>query len=95
MEETKRISGDYPAFASVAYSVSGDVYCQKGLTIREYFAAKMMHGLITNNFTPLGFENVDENDLAKLAVKCSDALIMALNNCTGESSTVEIEISKK
>ena len=58
--------------------VEGDAW--SGITKREYFAAKIMQGLVNNNFSPTGFQNGDENELAKLAVKCSDALLSALVN---------------
>ena len=49
-----------------------------GLTKREYFAALIMQGLVANNFSPTGFQNGDENSLAEHAVKCSNALLSAL-----------------
>jgi len=79
MEDTKTKLGDAPAFASVAYSVSGDGYCQEGLTIREYFAAKAMQSLCINNGKNCyKFNKVDE--LAIEAVNVADALIRALKN---------------
>ena len=76
MEDTKTKLGDAPAFASVAYSVSGDGYCQEGLTIREYFAAKAMQGLLT--ITSLSDHDCEV--IAKHAVNQADALIRALAN---------------
>ena len=77
MEETKQKSGDAPAFASVACSVSGDVYCQEGLTIREYYAAKAMQGIMANTRAePTKQEHF--YNIADDAVRCADALIRAL-----------------
>jgi len=75
MDKAETKTKDMAAFACV-----DPEYLQEGLTKREYFAAKMMQGLVNNNFTPTGFQNGDENALAKLAVKCSDALLSALSN---------------
>ena len=54
-------------------------FTQYGLTKREHFAGLIMQGLVENNFTPTGFQNGNENNLAELAVKCSDALLEALS----------------
>jgi len=79
MEDTKTKLCDAPAFASVAYSVSGDGYCQEGLTIREYFAAKAMQGICVNAGRN-GHKFHEADELAKEAVKVADALISALAN---------------
>ena len=75
MDKLETKNKDKGAFACV-----DPTYLQEGLTKREYFAAKMMQGLVNNNFTPTGFQNGDENTLAEMAVKCSDALLSALAN---------------
>lgn len=46
-----------------------------GLSIREYFAAKCLAGLLANQHMVL----VSANTLAKQAIICADALIEALN----------------
>lgn len=62
-----------------AFACSDSEYLQKGLTKREYFAAKIMQGLVNTNFTSSGFQNTSEKGLADLAVKCSDALLKSLD----------------
>jgi len=79
MEETKQKLGDSPAFASVGYSVSGDGYCQEGLTMREYFAAKAMQGICVNTGRN-GHKFHESDKLANEAVRIADALIRALAN---------------
>lgn len=49
-----------------------------GLTKRERFAGQAMQALVSNNFCPTGFQNCNEEDLAKIAVKCADLLIKEL-----------------
>jgi len=79
MEDTKTKSCDVTTFASMTYNITSDGYCQEGLTIREYFAAKAMQSLCINNGKNCyKFNKVDE--LAIEAVNVADALIRALKN---------------
>ena len=78
MEKITEKIGDEPAFASVAYGLD-DCYWQKGLTTREYFAAKAMQGICVNAGRN-GHQFHEADELAKEAVKVADALIRALAN---------------
>lgn len=49
---------------------------QTGITVREYFSAKAMQGLLS---TPTLDPNETAEDVAQLAVRLADALIGALN----------------
>lgn len=62
------------AFASVAISRHGAVFCNEGLTKREYIATAIMQGYCT---TEGSGAHLAAN--AELAVKQADALIEALN----------------
>lgn len=59
---------DSPAFP---YTSGGESY--SGMTLREYFAAQAMHGM-------LGAGKWDASNVAALAVHQADELIKALNS---------------
>ncbi len=51
---------------------------QIGMTLRDYFAAKAMQGLITSPRTPLGTVNdVTDQLIAKLSYIMADAMLKA------------------
>lgn len=66
---------DQPAFPCISEI---DPKHKPGLTKRELGAFMIMAELVGNNFSPTGFQNGDENSLSKTAVKCTDALLKAL-----------------
>ncbi len=69
----------------LAFPMNTEVTFEKGLTKREYFAAKAMAGLLSNERALYGIvggardNNKEPNDiLAQEAVEIADALIKAL-----------------
>jgi hypothetical protein len=66
--------GDSPAFSKpISYYSHGNVdHPQQGMTLREYFAAKAMQGLITRETV------VDISYAASMSVAYADALIEQL-----------------
>lgn len=67
-----KIKGNDCAFPSP----ETDEYAEEiGLTKREYFAAKIMAGFISDS----KMDNVQFGTLAKASVICADSLIKALN----------------
>lgn len=62
-----------------AFAIKDDNFLQEGLTKREYFAAKAMQALITNEQNFDYVHNGNEAGVAKDAVLIADALIEALN----------------
>jgi hypothetical protein len=62
-----------PAFPNDRTMVNGGVVCSTGMTLRDYFAAKAMQGLIQ--------QDVQQTDwcmsAAKLAYQMADAMIAA------------------
>jgi hypothetical protein len=63
----KKINDGGPAFPCVD---GGANYLQEGMSLRDYFAAKAMQGLLTN----FGYE---ENGYAQSAYKIADAMLAA------------------
>ncbi len=62
--EKKIITGDEPAMPHGGFE-------ERGLTIRQYFAAMAMQGLLANSDY--------QTNISDGAVKCADALIAELN----------------
>lgn len=61
-----------------AYPAAADNSTYSGLTVREFFAAKVMQGLVVNSGrNSLSFESPEI--AAEIAVQHADALIEALN----------------
>lgn len=59
----------------VAYS--NEDFIQEGATLRDYFAAKAMQGVLANNqCTPMGM-SFDPNSLSKMAYGMADAMLKA------------------
>jgi hypothetical protein len=54
-----------PAFPTPAHNLQND-----GMTLRDYFAAKAMQGLIANN-------NIDAQQIAQAAYIVADAMLKA------------------
>ena len=54
----------------------------EGMDLRDYFAAKVIHGEISNSGLLLYGDRADENDrfLAKRAYKMADAMMKAREN---------------
>jgi hypothetical protein len=57
-----------PAFPTPRYE-RGDMY-SLGMTLRDYFAAKVMQGLLANN-------NIDAQQIAEAAFIVADAMLKA------------------
>ena len=61
-----------------AFPVPNDanVNGQEGMTLRDYFAAKAMQGMLCNGFAPaMGQEDYEDFDYAKIAYKMADAML--------------------
>lgn len=67
-----------PAFPMVQDSASKAPDCP-GLSIREYFAARAMQGMLNGAMGQFGPDVIKIDALAKASLKCADALIEALN----------------
>lgn len=74
-KESLESHGDQPATSCVGYAFNGDSYHQLGLTIREYFAAQAMVGLLSN---PAQIDTTNYKWVAEHAVGYANALIEAL-----------------
>ncbi len=58
-----------------AFPIVVDGYVQEGMTLRDYFAAKTLQGLLANSKTNLSDWEVNEN--AKYAYQQADAMLKA------------------
>jgi len=60
-----------------AFSCVNDIYLQEGLTKREYFAAKAMQGILSNNHLLEKLGNVDGNNtsLAVISYRVADTML--------------------
>jgi hypothetical protein len=65
-----------PAFPSQSLGQSGlpEDQLQEGMTLRDYFAAKAMLGIISN---PTNYISYGRTETAKLAFKTADAMMEA------------------
>jgi len=62
-----------PAFPS--HGSMGEVVCD-GMTLREYFAAKAMQGMLCNGFVPaMGQDNYEDFNYVKIAYRMADAML--------------------
>ena len=70
---------DTPAFPCDLTMYDKEVQVQmQGMTLRDYFAAKAMQGLIASPRTPLGTVNdVTDQLIAKLSYIMADAMLRA------------------
>lgn len=75
MKAPQNMKHDEPAFPMFS-GQPGDFHTQYGITVREYFAAKAMQGLISK----YEFPGSQTENIAELSVKQADALIAALNS---------------
>ena len=62
-----------PAFPQVSTNPDGDLY-QPGMTLRDYFAAKAMQGLLSD---PDWRQDMNFDNTALAAYKMADAMIKA------------------
>ena len=64
-----------PAFAAAAFerNSSGRLAHQSGMSLRDYFASKAMHALLSQSLGTSA--NININDLAKYAYKTADAML--------------------
>jgi hypothetical protein len=76
MTEKAKQFGNQPAFSRPAfYHESGCMdYPEQGLTIRQYFAAKALQGLLSNSYS-----NGSYSSYAESAVQFADALLEELS----------------
>lgn len=65
-----------PAFPQVSTNPDGDLY-QPGMTLRDYFAAKAMQGMMADGQV---MKLVGDLDLAKTAYEMADAMLKARGN---------------
>ena len=63
-----------------AFPRPGDFQPQTGMTLRDYFAAKAMHGWLSTYPTNHGPEEVYEDGVAEFAYRMADAMLKARNN---------------
>lgn len=78
-------AGDNPAFPSrIPLYADEDLKHFSGLTVREYFAAKALDGMLANP----DIESISPSETAGVAIAYADALIAALNKPaeTGEAN---------
>lgn len=64
-----------PAFPTVMHAQEYQTYTVEGITKREWFAGMAMQGLCA---TEQGYVNLDQSDVAGLAVLQADAMIAEL-----------------
>ena len=74
------LSDGGPAFPVFPETGGGHASAFQGMTLRDYFAAKAMQGLITSRHTD--YENgwYNEERLANSAYNMADAMLKARNN---------------
>lgn len=67
-----------PAFPAICRSVNG-VPLEPGMTLRDYFAAKTMHGAIAGHISYYGHESNHwkAKDIADYAYEIADAMLEA------------------
>ncbi|ELI9034594.1 hypothetical protein [Morganella morganii] len=66
----------FPMLGSVAYNSDWDI--DPGMTLRDYFAAKAMQGIITTAAAPIltSLAGLDD-DIAKTSYELADAMLRA------------------
>jgi hypothetical protein len=73
-DDTKKIEDGGPAFAAVAYEGIGGAWTEQiGMSLRDYFAAKAMQGLIADP------DRADQSreECARLSYLMADAMLKA------------------
>jgi hypothetical protein len=67
-----------PAFPTTNHNYGDGMYASEGMTLRDYFAAKAMQGLIASPRTPSGTVGDVTSDLvANLSYAVADAMLKA------------------
>ena len=72
---TKKTGG--PAFPTSDWYVNEKAYKMHGMTLRDYFAAKALQGMIVANGDSNGYLEYEEEMVAKNAYKLADAMLEA------------------
>lgn len=62
-----------PAFPQYSLIAEG-VFCEGGMTLRDYFAAKALHGILSHPDMPL-----DDDKLAEFSYRVADEMLKARN----------------
>lgn len=75
-----KITGIENAFPAIAFNSEGQINIERdGLTIRQYFAAMAMQGILANKKMLEMISNSDEHTMSEMAVSAADDLINELN----------------
>jgi hypothetical protein len=74
---TRKHDSSFPVFDSKGRFIDGDDYSSRGLTKREYFAAKALQGILSN--PSLDPDEYNPSAYANLALEAAEILIIELN----------------
>lgn len=79
---SEKIKDGGPAFPAESARIIGpDIYIYEGMTLRDYFAAKAMSGILAHLENHMErFLDLHDEDIAKFAYRQADAMLEARGN---------------